>query len=76
MSLHPLPQYLPDHPLEPSPPTWMNRVRCHLNGHAWMLLEFNHISLEYSLLCIRCSRTKETRVPLITVDSTPTIEQE
>lgn len=71
-----LPEYFPDHPLNPGAPTFTNRITCTFNGHLWHLLEFNHISLEYSLLCIRCSRTKETQVPSITVGSTPIIEQE
>lgn len=71
-----VPEYLPDHPLEPGAPTIRNRLTCLINTHSYTLLEFNHLTYTYLLLCLRCSRTLKSAVPLATLPTVPTAKQE
>jgi hypothetical protein len=49
-------EYNPDHPLEPSPPTFINRILCRIRTHYWTLSSFHHHDLIASYICLGCSK--------------------
>lgn len=61
VQVHPAPLFMkrsrnydPNHPAEPSPPTFWNRVRCRLHGH-FLHLDYIDIHNKVHLICLRCS---------------------
>lgn len=56
-------EYNPDHPLEPSPPTLLNRLLCRLRSHYWVLSSFHHTELIASFICLGCSKVMTVSLP-------------
>lgn len=50
------PVYLPSHPFDPEPPTFLNRLTCKLAGHLDHLSHFDLPTRSAHLICTRCSR--------------------
>lgn len=60
----------PDHPLEPEPPTFWNRLRCRALGHFFTADTIDYPLLNVSLVCLRCSRTLVVPFPNATLKET------
>lgn len=54
--------YNPSHPLEPDPPTFLNRLLCRIRSHYWVLSTFNHSALIASYICLGCSKVLTTNL--------------
>lgn len=50
------PLYLPTHPSDPEPPTFLNRLTCKFNGHLDHLSHIDLATYTAHLICTRCSR--------------------
>lgn len=61
------PLYLPSHPLDPEPPTFINRLTCKLNGHLDHLSHMDLSTFTAHLICTRCSRYLVVSMPATTL---------
>lgn len=68
--------YDPDHPLEPTSPSLINRVRCLVYGHLDYVDLYDQFSGSLHLICIRCSGTKTITYPKANVVGEDTAGQE
>lgn len=71
--------YNPSHPLEPAPPTRLNRLLCRIRSHYWVLSSFHHYELVASFICLGCSKVLTVSLrsgSIVPLPETPTIIQQ